>query len=1379
MGSPSTPMTDRRWLRLGPAAELLGVSINTLRRWSDAGKVACYRSAGGHRRFRRVDIETLLRDGTGGAASRRAARSSAGASEAATIAALEARTRDLQLLVEAGMEDSSHLSTDDVLQSVTRRLARLTHSPVADIYAVEGETLRALVSYDHGTFDRSWEGTTVRLRDYPCSTTAVRERRISLAASLDDPVLTPTGRASLEKWGYQSQLAAPIVARDAVIGILELSDYVPRDFGEHLELIEGLAHVAGRALGNAALFDEIRRRNVILHELVEFGALVTRAGDVTELLRIAAKRLVETLGAADCDVFTLEGDTLLSRVSYDRDGYDDDSVGHSLRVDDFPNVKVAIESQEIAVIASPDDPRIDTEERRVFAEWGFKSNLSLPLVVDGVVNGLIDIYDDEPGDFAEYVDFLKTVGQLLAGALGKARLLERLEESNNELRELVDSGLEFGSSLELEEVLYSVADRMRGLADAEECEISGLEGPDIVVRIAVGRDGRHDGEVGARRPIGARRAAQRAIETRQPVAVYDASADEGLSSEERALFLAAHHVASIRLPLIVRGEVIGLVALFDSHAREFPRVQLLQGLAQIAAQAMANARLLDEAMHRADVLRELVDLGALIWRTHDVDSLAHVVAQRLTTTIGAYCCEVFRLDDEALRCIVSYDTDDGFDEERRGAPLTQLDQFPSTVHAIEAIEPLVVASRDDPRLTATELAVYEQWGFNSELCIPVAVEGRVVGLIDVFDRVPRDYRAYLDFILSVGQMVAGAFENATLLERLGAINRELETLVHSGLEFGSTLDLDQVLASVASRIYGEAEVACCEIAIIEDDELRALVSVDERGADAAFPGITYAIADLETAQAVIDSGEPLAIADVRSDPRVSAFERAEWQSFGYVSTLRLPLLFGGRVAGFVSLFDTRPREFAHVELLRGLAQVAAQAVANATLFRRLDESSRRLAVVNDASLQLSSTLELRDILLSTANRLCEIGSAPTCDIYLLSGADLLCVASMKCGEIAEDWEGTVTPLDNWAAVELAVSGRTVVQLSSLEDPRRNATEIEELRRSGYEAELIVPLVAKGRVIGAADLLDFEQRPFSTDAVATVEAVCRAAALAIDNANLFEAVQLRRRETELLNAIARRTTSSLRLDEIAGATTDELRQIIAFERADLVLISTADQLETIYSSTAHSGGLGPRTVTPEQRDALETIRRDRVVVWEAGATPSFDGRAGSAETDAGASIALLRDEELIGVLDLAGPAPHVFASVDRHLLERVGTHLSLAINNARLYDEIKRMHLGNLKALSSALNAKDYYTLGHAARVGAYMVLLGHELGWSEETTHAGRRGGLSARHRQDRRLRPRPAQAERPELARVGAHAPAPHLFGRHPATAVRRRSRARRAPPP
>ena len=975
MGNPSPPSNDRRWLRLGPAAELLGVSENTLRRWSDAGKLVCYRSAGGHRRYRRADVEAVLRDGAAGTPRRRAARAATPESYAATIAGLEARNRDLQMLVEAG-EDVSRLYTRDVLESVVRRLSRLTHTPVTDIYAVEGEHLRALVSYDHGVFDPSWEDTTCTLREYPCSAVAISKRRISCAASLDDPVLTPIGRRSLEKWGYQSQLSAPLVVRDEVIGILELSDHVPRDYAEHLALIEGLSHVAARAIDNAGLFEEIRRRNEILHELVEFGAAVTSVEDVTELLRGAAKRLVDTLGAADCDVFTLEGDTLLARVSYDRNGYDEASIGGSLHVDAHPSVRASIESQAIRTIASPDDPLVDSEDRRIFAEYGFQSSISFPLVVDGVVNGLIDVYDDKPRDFTPYVDFLTTVSQLLAGALGKARLLDCLEQSNHELRELVDSGLEFGSSLELDQVLQSVAARMRTLADAGECEIVGLEGAELVARITVTRDVQRDRKAGARRPVDASAVAARAIAIHQPVSVHDVALDPDLSPADRARHVAAGHRASIHLPLVVRGEVVGLVALFDDHPRDFPGVQLLQGLAQIAAQAMANA----------------------------------------------------------------------------------------------------------------------------------------------------------------------------------------------------------------------------------------------------------------------------------------------------------------------------------------------------TLYRRLDEGSRRLALVGDASLQLASTLELPDIMSSAAERLREVGTAAACDIYLLSGADLLCAASARAGTTASEWTGSVTPLTEWPAVDLAVSGPATLQLASLDDPRRGAEGIAMLRDWGYQSELIVPLVAKGRVIGVVDLLDQKRRRFSPDTVATVEAVCHAAAFAIDNANLYEAVQLRRRETELLNDIARRTSSSLQLDEIAEATADELRQMVAFERADLILATDTGQLETIYTSAPQTGPNEPHDATAQQRAALETIGRERVVIWDAGTAPSFDGQPCVPRPGAGASIALTRDDRLVGVFELSATAPQAFAAVDRRLLERMGTHLSLAINNARLYDEIKRMHLGNLKALSSALNAKDYYTLGHAARVGAYVVLLGHELGWSEEQT---------------------------------------------------------------
>ena len=200
------------------------------------------------------------------------------------IARLQRRNQVLMLVVEAGLEDTARLSTDEVLHAVVERLSQLLHSPVADIYAVEGNTLRSLVSFDNGRFDEEWEGVTIPLPRYPCSRRAIDTGDIVVVAGLDDPHLSDEGRASLEKWGYQSQLSMPLVSGGRVLGLVELSDYVPRDFAPDLELIRGLGQVAAHALENAALFEQTERRSRILNELVELGALTSGARDLDALL---------------------------------------------------------------------------------------------------------------------------------------------------------------------------------------------------------------------------------------------------------------------------------------------------------------------------------------------------------------------------------------------------------------------------------------------------------------------------------------------------------------------------------------------------------------------------------------------------------------------------------------------------------------------------------------------------------------------------------------------------------------------------------------------------------------------------------------------------------------------------------------------------------------------------------------------------------------------------------------------------------------------------------------------------------------------------------------------------------------------------------------
>ena len=93
-----------------------------------------------------------------------------------------------------------------------------------------------------------------------------------------------------------------------------------------------------------------------------------------------------------------------------------------------------------------------------------------------------------------------------------------------------------------------------------------------------------------------------------------------------------------------------------------------------------------------------------------------------------------------------------------------------------------------------------------------------------------------------------------------------------------------------------------------------------------------------------------------------------------------------------------------------------------------------------------------------------------------------------------------------------------------------------------------------------------------------------------------------------------------------------------------------------------------------------------------------------------ALPLVARDRIIGLVNLLDHTEREFSAEEVATAEEIGQLVALALEHAQLYAEVKRLHLGNLRALSSALSAKDYYMLGHAGRVAAYMALLGRELG---------------------------------------------------------------------
>ena len=131
--------------------------------------------------------------------------------------------------------------------------------------------------------------------------------------------------------------------------------------------------------------------------------------------------------------------------------------------------------------------------------------------------------------------------------------------------------------------------------------------------------------------------------------------------------------------------------------------------------------------------------------------------------------------------------------------------------------------------------------------------------------------------------------------------------------------------------------------------------------------------------------------------------------------------------------------------------------------------------------------------------------------------------------------------------------------------------------------------------------------------------------------------------------------------------------------------------------------------------FERLRKDKVLFLDLPRDqPLPAGHAAMEGLASAAVIALFEEGRVVGALTLGSEADGAFGEADRRVFEGVGAHLSLAVKNARLYESIKQLHVGSLRALSSALNAKDYYTLGHTARVATYAGLLALELGWPQE-----------------------------------------------------------------
>jgi len=317
--------------------------------------------------------------------------------------------------------------------------------------------------------------------------------------------------------------------------------------------------------------------------------------------------------------------------------------------------------------------------------------------------------------------------------------------------------------------------------------------------------------------------------------------------------------------------------------------------------------------------------------------------------------------------------------------------------------------------------------------------------------------------------------------------------------------------------------------------------------------------------------------------------------------------------------------------------------------------------------EVTSVLDLDELLQKTPQLIARLTRYTAFAVYLLDE---------KAGELAvaysvgypEDVVRTLRLKVGQGLVGAAVAeGRPLVVNNVHADPRY----VEAV--PGSNAELVVPLRRKGRVIGALNLLSDQLDQFTGTDEMMMRQFGAHVAVAIENARLFEHERKYTSTLETLAEIGREFASILNLDELLTRIANLTRRVIDYRTFGILLINEeTNELEMKVAVRYGEQATVPRIKVGLGLTGYAALHRQPVMVPDVSQDPRYIRLVEDARSEL--VIPLLLKDRCIGVFDLESPELDAFKKSDEEILTLLASQAAVAIENARLYETIRTNEL---------------------------------------------------------------------------------------------------------
>lgn len=409
--------------------------------------------------------------------------------------------------------------------------------------------------------------------------------------------------------GVTDELAAPLLIKEHVIGVIHLFSHTPKQLGPaDAHLLNVIAQQLASSVETIQLQTSLQRR---IHEqnlLLESNAALGMSQEVDNALHLLAMKMTEALRAGACVISSWNEDahTLTAVSQYIRPHKDNPSLTwrtlqKATALNHDPVGRQAL--QTLRPIAIRNKELSSAAKTPNWATYGWHSLLAFPLKKQRKKLGLIEIYDRHPKRIFTAEDI--RLGKALAGqasiAIERIELLRQTQQRLAEVSTLYTLSQQITSTLKLDKLLDTIVKALRQVVDCRACALFLVDDANqfLEIRAASGLKARW--KENARLQIGEGAAGQ-AIAQKRTIYIPDTRQDPGYISFDPS-------VRSLMVvPMITRDQVVGAINLDDTRINAFGKSQerLLSIAANHAAIAIQSATLFDKVISEEQRTRAII-----------------------------------------------------------------------------------------------------------------------------------------------------------------------------------------------------------------------------------------------------------------------------------------------------------------------------------------------------------------------------------------------------------------------------------------------------------------------------------------------------------------------------------------------------------------------------------------------------------------------------------------------------------------------------------------------------------------------------------------------------------------------------------------------------